>query len=155
MPLAVGAVASLFNITCLSVESPGLVAVLPDIALNLPVPFSSSTSSSNTYFDLSGHHYFLDDTTPFFNMDTSEHNYGTGAFKKANSSNAPSNAMKGPENAGNGAVAWLKLSALNTAGQVFQEVYRVNTAGGSPPTTCQGQQAAFEVDYAAQYWLYT
>ena len=146
--------ASLFNVSCLAVESPGLVSTLPAIALDLPVPFTSANDQP-TYYALSGHHYFLNTTTPFFNMDTSSHDYGTGAFKKANSTSAPSTAMAGPGNKGNGAVPWLKLGAIDTAGQVFQEVYRVNTAGGNPPTTCQGQQSALEVPYAAEYWLFT
>lgn len=53
-----------------------------------------------------------------------------------------------------GAVAWLKLDAKSDDGQIFQEVYRVNTAGGSPPKSCEGMQEAFEVQYAAEYWLF-
>jgi len=87
-------------------------------------------------------------------MDTSLHEYGTGAFKKANQSLAPSDAVVGQGGQGMGAVAWLKLDAKGGDGQVFQEVYRVNTAGGSAPKSCQGQQAAFEVQYAAEYWLF-
>lgn len=132
---------------------PDLLAKLAPIALDLPVPSSSDTSSP-VYQSMSGHHYFVDDTTPFFNMDTSLHAYGTGAFKKANQSSAPSDAVVGQGGQGMGAVAWLKLDAKTNDGQVFQEVYRVNTAGGSPPKSCQGQQAAFEVQYAAEYWLF-
>jgi len=87
-------------------------------------------------------------------MNTAAHDYGNGAFKKANSTLAPSNASSGPFGQGHGAVAWLKLNALNGVGQVFQEVYRVDTAGGSPPATCTGMSASFEVQYAAAYWLY-
>ena len=154
VPVAVGAVASLFNVSCLAVESPDLVSAIPPIALDLPVP-SSDSSKDPSYFDLSGYHYFLNTTTAFFNLDTSAHTYGMGAFKKANQTSPPTNAMAGPNGSGNGAVAWLKLSSIDGEGQVFQEVYRLNTAGGNPPKTCAGQQAAFEVPYAAEYWLYT
>jgi len=78
-----------------------------------------------------------------------------GAFHKANSSAAPGNAMKGVGGKGDGAVAWLKLGALNMAGEIFKEVYRVQTAGGNPPASCVGMPAAFEVPYAAQYWLFS
>ena len=88
-------------------------------------------------------------------MDTAAHDYGTGAFHKVNSSTAPAGSVVGQYNQGNGAVPWLKLSALNGAGQIFQEVYRVNTAGGNPPATCKGVSASFEVQYSAAYWLYT
>lgn len=154
VPVAIGAVASLFNVTCMAAMTPLLLALIPEIALELPMPLSNDpTSPAN--MDLSGHHYFLNTTTAFFNMDTSMHSYGSGAFKKVNSSAAPAGAMTGPNFSGNGAVAWLKLNALDGAGQVFQEVYRLNTAGGNPPANCTGQQAAFEVPYAAEYWLYT
>lgn len=62
--------------------------------------------------------------------------------------------MKGPGDNGEGAVPWLKLTAQDPKGQILQEVYRVNTAGGSPPTSCQGMAATFEVQYAAEYWVY-
>lgn len=153
IPAAVGAVAALFNVSCIAADNPTLLAFIPSIALDLPTP-SSSDSDSPASVDLSGYHYFLNPTTPFFNLDTSLHAYGNGAFKKANSTSAPGSAMKGPGNQGDGAVAWLKLSAANANGQVFQEVYRVNTAGGNPPKTCQGMPASFEVPYSAEYWLY-
>jgi hypothetical protein len=115
---------------------------------------STDDTSTPAYQDMSGHHYFLNPSTPFFNLDTDQHNYGTGAFKKINSSNPPTDAVVGQNGQGNGAVTWLKLDALNSEGQILQEVYRLNTAGGNPPKTCTGQQAAFEVQYAAEYWIF-
>lgn len=150
----IGAVASLFNVTCLAASVPSLLSRLPSIALDLPVPTSSDPRDpANT--DLSGHHYFLNTTTPFFNLNTSSHDYGTGAFKKINSTDAPTDAIKGPHGKGNGAVAWLKLTARDPQGQILQEVYRVNTAGGDAPKSCQGLDATFQVEYAAEYWVYT
>ncbi|GAB7341920.1 hypothetical protein MBLNU457_g0227t1 [Dothideomycetes sp. NU457] len=154
-PTAIGAVASLFNITCLASFAPALITILPSIALDLPVPNTPSSPSQSSFFDLSGHHYFLNSTTPFFNLDTSAHDYGMGAFKKANSSAAPAGAMKGVGGKGDGAVAWLKLCALDGLGEVAKEVYRVQTAGGNPPGSCVGMPSAFEVQYAAQYWFYS
>lgn len=153
IPVAVGAVASLYNVSCIAASTPSLLAHIPSIALDLPVP-SSTDPSSPAYQDLSGHHYFLNATTPYFNLDTDTHSYGTGAFKKVNSTNAPSDAVKGVNGSGDGAVAWLKLVAKDPNGQVLQEVYRVNTAGGNPPTSCSGMTAAFVVQYAAEYWVY-
>lgn len=64
--------------------------------------------------------------------------------------------MVGQYGQGNGAVAWLKLSESTvSSGQVLKEVYRVNTAGGNPPKGCTGMAAQFEVQYAAEYWVYT
>lgn len=151
--MPIGAVASLFNVSCLAADSPDLLAKLPPIALDLPVP-TSDDADSPAMTMLSGHHYFIDATTAFFNMDTTAHDYGTGAFKKANSSDPPTAAPVGQFGQGYGAVAWLKLDAKNSEGQVFQEVYRLNTAGGNPPTTCQGQAAEISIQYSAEYWLY-
>lgn len=57
---------------------------------------------------------------------------------------------------GYGNVPWLQLQAEVVEGSegIVQEVYRLNTAGGVPPSTCAGQQGSFEVQYAAEYWLY-
>ncbi|KAK5134498.1 hypothetical protein LTR08_006415 [Meristemomyces frigidus] len=153
IPVAVGAVATLFNVSCVAASAPDLLAQLPAIALNLPIPTTTNKASA-AYQDLSGHHYFTDPTTPFFNLDTPLHTYGTGAFKKANSSAAPPSAPLGQHGTGNGSVAWLKLDAKNTAGQIFQEVYRTTTAGGNPPLVCTDMPAAFEVQYSAAYWLF-
>ncbi|KAK5128764.1 hypothetical protein LTR85_000097 [Meristemomyces frigidus] len=153
VPVAIGAVATLFNVSCVAADSPDLLAKLPGIALDLPVPTTDNEDSA-AYQDMSGHHYFLDASTPFFNMDTSLHSYGTGAFKKTNTSSAPSDAPLGQYGVGNGSVAWLKLDAKTSDGQIFQEVFRTLTAGGNPSKTCTGMPAAFEVQYAAAYFLF-
>ncbi|PNS18262.1 hypothetical protein CAC42_7631 [Sphaceloma murrayae] len=157
VPVAAGAVATLFNVTCLAVESPDLVARLPNIALDLPIPYDvQDDSDAPSYYGLSGYHYFLDGTTAFFNLDTEKHSFGEGAFRKANASDAPKTAMVGPKNKGNGAVPWLLLKAAQGYGgvQAYSEVYRVGTAGGSPPKTCVGQKSKFEIQYATEYWFY-
>ncbi|GAB7349738.1 hypothetical protein MBLNU459_g0472t2 [Dothideomycetes sp. NU459] len=155
VPLAVGAVASLFNVSCIAATQSSLLSLIPAIALDFPVPASSDASSpANT--DLSGYHFFLNASTPYFDLDTEDHSFGNGAFKKVNSSNAPAGAVAGQYGQGFGAVGWLKLSeSAPSSGQVLKEVYRLNTAGGSPPKTCAGAQAAFEVQYAAEYWVFT
>jgi len=159
VPVAIGAYATLFNVSCLAVQAPGLVSLLPQIAIDLPMSFTPSpedATSSPMYFDTSGYHYFTNTTTAFFNLDTSTHTYGSGAFKKVNATTPPTTAIVGPEGSGNGAVPWLKLNAdYSESKQVLQQVYRLNTAGGNPPKTCQGMTASFEVPYAAEYWIYT
>lgn len=116
---------------------------------------SPADSASAAYKDLSGHHFFTDATTPYFDLDTALHQYGAGAFKKLNATAAPADASPGQNGKGNGAVAWLKLGAKNSADQTMKEVYRVNTAGGNPPKTCTGADAAFTVEYSAEYWIYS
>ncbi len=81
-----------------------------------------------------------------------------GAMAKANASDAPSDAISGPQGAKQssfGALQWLRLTQDSSVGGDWKEVYRLNTAGGDPPKMCTGQQAAFEIPYAAEYWLFT
>ena len=50
-------------------------------------------------------------------------------------------------------VDWLKLADKGGSTGVNQ-VYRVNTAGGKPPKTCDGQGSDITSPYAALYWFY-
>nr|POF03464.1 hypothetical protein CFP56_72560 [Quercus suber] len=154
VPAAVGAVATLFNSSCMAANQPVLTKTLPAIAVDLPVP-ASADSASPIYQDVSGHHYFTDNTTPYFNLDTSLHNYGAAAFKKTAASPAPPLSPSGAFGIGYGAVAWLLLDLKDpSTDHPFKQVYRVNTAGGQPPATCAGRPASFEIQYAAEYWFY-
>ena len=74
---------------------------------------------------------------------------------KAAMSSAPANATKGQNGEGNGAVAWLYLNTTSATQGDVRAVYRVNTAGGNPPATCEGSDAVFSVQYAAEYWFYS
>ncbi|KAF2084921.1 hypothetical protein K490DRAFT_75564 [Saccharata proteae CBS 121410] len=152
-PKAVGALATLFNATCASVDSPDLLYTMPSVALQYDVPNAQSALQAYDIL-LSGHHYFTNTTTPFFNLDTSDHEYGLMAGKKTDSANAPADAIVGQNGKGYGAVAWLKISSLDEDGFAFKEVYRLNTAGGQPPSSCQNETGDFTVEYAATYWLW-
>lgn len=66
---------------------------------------------------------------------------------------APANASTGIE--GTDAVDWLALTAIG--GSVgLQEVFRVDTAGGSPPASCDGYVVGdvVSVPYSAGYHFY-
>lgn len=129
---------------------------LPRIALNHNIPSCSDTDDAILNAVTSGHHYFIDSTTPFFNMDTGAHKYGMGALAKANASDAPAGAPVGQKGEqGYGAVQWLRLDQKAFAEDQWKAVYRLNTAGGDPPKTCTDMPGAFEVPYAAEYWLFT
>lgn len=168
-PVAKGAVATLFNATCQAARSPDLLYQTPSIALAYAVPDAESALAA---FDilLSGHHYFTDDKTPFFNLDTSDHSYGTVACAKKASSNAPaanstsplkSNVVSGTAGTADGDVPWLKLDVkdvaddANAGSYTWKEVYRLNTAGGQAPDSCDGIDGDFTVQYAATYWFWT
>jgi hypothetical protein len=132
--------------------------MLPSLALEFPVPPPSNPSLAPSNIDLSGHHYFATTTTPVFNLNASDdpaQDLGNVVGRKVANSTAPANATKGANGVGDGAVAWLYLSSTNeTLGDV-RAVYRVNTAGGSPPKTCENSDAVFSVQYAAEYWFYS
>jgi len=52
-------------------------------------------------------------------------------------------------------VPWLKLTIKTATDCTISEIYRVNTAGGQPPKTCANQPSAIQVQYAAEYWIYS
>ena len=74
---------------------------------------------------------------------------------------APGGSATGSD--GSTAVPWLKLMVVGegtvggdaaVAGGV-KEVYRVNTAGGNAPSSCEGRVGeTFEMQYAAEYWFF-
>jgi hypothetical protein len=98
---------------------------------------------------LSGVHFFTDATTALFKLDSSPRwHLGEIPCGKNASAAAPADAPTGLK--GEGAVAWLKLNAKAGATGGLQEVYRVETVGGSPPKTCEGMGEGFEVQYATQ-----
>lgn len=137
--------ASLFNATCDSVNSPAVVADATKIALRYSIPTSTFAESR-----LSGHHEFTDKKVPLFKLQTGQVDYGyVQATADAVKSNAPADADKGSN--GLGSVPWLKLNAVEGD---YKEVYRVHTAGGMAPKTCEGINGDFTVQYAAQYWFY-
>jgi hypothetical protein len=102
-----------------------------------------------------GHLYNSDSTTVQFPIDTQEYGYfGKVRVQVEASVNAPSWAPVGQFPYGAGAAPWQYYGYVNgTIGNV-RYVYRINTAGGQAPSTCEGQAAEFGVEYAAEYWFY-
>jgi hypothetical protein len=101
-------------------------------------------------FPILGFHFFSANNTPIFDLNT----VGEVLFsKKLADIKAPANASVGLE--GTGAVDWLALTAIE--GSVgLKEVFRVDTAGGNPPKTCEGQTsgAVISVPYSAGYQFF-
>ncbi|KAM0453241.1 hypothetical protein ACHAPV_009035 [Trichoderma viride] len=153
-PVAVGALATLFNVSCVAAINEDLLEKIPAMAVNFNFDAVTSTGSLGPMSPppISGHHFFVDSTTPFFNLDTPTLNIGTVPTSKNNTVAAPATAAKGPS--GSSAVPWLKLLAKDGATGGIKEVYRIDTAGGSAPATCQGQPANIEVQYSAVYWFW-
>ncbi|KAI0377459.1 hypothetical protein F5Y04DRAFT_178497 [Hypomontagnella monticulosa] len=152
VPVAVGAVATLFNASCVASTYPDLLQVLPKLALQFDLTPQENTRMGPTNLIISGHHFFTNNTTPFFNLDTAQYQIGEAGCAKDSQTDAPADAPKGKN--GDKAVAWLRLKTRTGSTGNLQEVYRIETAGGSAPATCKGMPAAFEVQYAAQYWFW-
>ncbi|KAJ9211501.1 hypothetical protein DTO166G4_6922 [Paecilomyces variotii] len=154
-PVAIGALASLYNATCVAANYPDLMSMAPNVVINIALPTKSSSTLPPANLELLGHHFFRDTTTPVFNLDTTpERQYGIAISKKNASMSAPTDAVKGQHNTGNGAVAWLYLDTINGTVGDYKSVYRVNTAGGNPPATCEGMGKTFTVQYSADYYFY-
>jgi len=152
-PTALGAVATLYNASCIASTYPDLLLAIPNLALQFPTPPSTSALSPSNLM-VSGHHFFSNGTTPVFDLNTPGGQFGSIACAKNSSTPAPVGASAGIGGKGFGAVPWLRLLTRDVQGNL-QEVYRVNTAGGSAPPTCEGIiNTTFEVQYAAEYWFF-
>ncbi|KAN0115079.1 malate dehydrogenase [Hyaloscypha variabilis] len=153
-PVSIGAVATLYNASCVASTYPDLLTLLPNVALQFNLTSDDQATLSPSYLAISGHHYFANTTTPTFNLDTASQDLGFAPCSKNNTSLAPTGSPAGQGGQGHGSVAWLKLVTREGATGNLEEVYRVNTAGGNPPATCAGMPATFEVQYAAEYWFF-
>lgn len=153
-PVSIGALATLYNATCIASTYPDLLEQLPNVALQFNLTSADQATLSPSNLAISGHHYFSNTTTPTFDLDTTAMQLGFAPCSKNNTVAAPAGSSVGQGDVGFGAVAWLKLVARVGATGNLQEIYRVNTAGGNPPATCAGMPATFEVEYAAEYWFF-
>ncbi|MCJ1394608.1 hypothetical protein MMC18_007488 [Xylographa bjoerkii] len=136
VPVAIGALASLYNATCIAGANPTIFNEIPAAAVKVPLPNIPQSLVPV------GHHYFSNATTPTFDLGS------LGFLHAKKTASVPGSAASN--------VAWLKLEH-ETQGEIgnIAEIYRLNTAGGSPPTNCSGMASAFEVQYAAEYWFYS
>jgi hypothetical protein len=149
-PKAVGALATLYNASCIVATNADLATTLARASLHFQVSQSEATQKlAPSNLAISGRHFFMGDGTPFFNLDVSTAwKLGEIPCGKNGSMPAPVDAPKGL--AGETAVPWLKLNAKQGATGGLQEVYRVQTVGGSAPATCDGMPASFEMQYATE-----
>ncbi|KAG0158610.1 hypothetical protein PDIDSM_6125 [Penicillium digitatum] len=134
-PTAIGAIARLYNATCIAANLPDLLANLPDLSYKTSLPTNEYASFLPANLELLGHHFFYDATTPEFNLNTTPKKQdGIVMTKKGGAIDAPS-------------------ATDGTVGN-YKSVYRVDTAAGLPPKTCKGMPAAFEMQYAANYFFF-
>ncbi|KAF5018722.1 hypothetical protein F66182_9281 [Fusarium sp. NRRL 66182] len=149
-PVATGAVATLFNASCVAAQYPDLLERIPGMAVHFPLTDANKLGPAS--LPVSGLHYFTADGVPFFDVRTEDREIGEAPCAKNSSAPAPSLSAKGQ--LGEAAVPWLRLTTVEGATHKMKEVYRTTTAGGSPPATCQGMNAEFEVEYATVYWFW-
>ncbi|KAL4926011.1 DUF3455 domain-containing protein [Aspergillus undulatus] len=157
-PIAAGATANLFDASCLAALGTGgtgdLLHLVPDVLK--PVPLSTTDLVSNILSRISGQnleigkHYFTAQGVPFFDLRRSA-GLISGDRWIAAQKEAEAPAGVKPGYGLKGDVAWLKLKGVEGG---LKEVYRVHTAGGSPPATCEGMDEVFTVDYTSEYWFY-
>ncbi|KAF2263205.1 hypothetical protein CC78DRAFT_419652, partial [Lojkania enalia] len=120
-PTAIGALAQLFNASCAVAQ--GSLGSIEEDGASI------------------GAHFFLDDTTPDFDII----GLGNTVAKKVEAVPAPQATD----------VPWLRLEAQQEAStSPVRQIYRLNTVGGVAPESCQGQQGVITVEYEAQYWIY-
>ncbi|KAI9766997.1 MAG: hypothetical protein M1840_005956 [Geoglossum simile] len=141
IPVAIGAVATLYNASCVAADAPLILQYLPEFALNFPIP---------TSYPNSGNHYFTG-ASPFFSI--SHPNIGNTTCKKLSVCNAPSTATLGKGGQGYGSIPWVKLGQVSGSPSL-QNVFRLTTAGGTAPPNCQDVASSFQVPYAAAYWFW-
>lgn len=178
IPVQIGAAASLFNISCGATIAPTQTTALPPAVIEHP--FTSSPEEplfpGGPTASMSGYHYFTD-ATPTFNLNLDSAQYGITFAKVATKVPAPVNPLTNgfwpytdsdtPLVRNTTAVPWLKLTA-QTAPAVSEEtasenkggvveIYRINTAGGSPPKDCSKfpDGGHFELPYVAEYWFFS
>lgn len=129
---------------------PNVLATIPNAVLQINLTDSNQATLNPIGLDISGHHFFLDIKTPFFDLDTDAMQLGQAPCSKNGTFIAPAGSPNGQGGVGYGSVAWLQLLAKTGATGNLMEAYRLNTAGGNPPPTCANMPAAFSVQYAAE-----
>ena len=146
--------ATLFNASCIASAYPDLLDVLTAVSLQFDVETLDDSDArmklmGPTNMLYSGQHLFTSDGVPYFNLNEGRlDNMGEAYCAKLNDTPAPPEATAG--HTGEPAVAWLKLKTVADSTEDIQEVYRIGTAGGSPPATCADSPEDFIVEYAAQ-----
>ncbi|KAJ7119947.1 hypothetical protein C8R43DRAFT_1112426 [Mycena crocata] len=151
-----GAVASIFDISCLD-KTPAF-ANIQTIAFKAwnaaPASISASVIGSKIAAPaLLGQHYFV--TSPSGTGISPKWDFtSTGKFAgnttafvlaaKAANLTAPTNPATN--------VDWLALN--NVQGSLASKIFRIDTVGGQPPTSCVAGSADITVKYTAKYFLY-
>ncbi|KAK6338538.1 hypothetical protein TWF730_002601 [Orbilia blumenaviensis] len=150
-----GAVATLYDLSCAFAVSPEWADVLTRGAVQMdPTAQLAGIQMLKNMFNaqfIAGVHYFKGDfATPLFEFtDKAKFIGGVGGKIPAL---LGSDTGKRPDNYG--AVPSLKLVPKQGMGSTVSTIYRLHTAGGSPPPGTCNWQGQKQIPYAAQYWVY-
>ncbi|EIM89136.1 uncharacterized protein STEHIDRAFT_119880 [Stereum hirsutum FP-91666 SS1] len=159
----VGAVAELFDISCVvdSALSPYLTSAVEALWSAIPSDTFNTTELISTLGflgnpDVIGQHYFVPNpatgsgSSPKFDFTSARFNGVAEAFVVL----AKTGDVVSPDDKSVD-VDWLYLTALSYGGQgdLAGSAFRVETAGGQPPASCNGADS-ISVKYAAKYYLY-
>lgn len=146
-PVPVGAVATLFNASCVANQL-DVLKMMTQVSLQFNATADGVQRLAPSDLKPSGLHYFNASGVPFFNLNTPGQELGVLPCTKNGSAPAPSDTPKGQ--GGEPAVPFLQLLAAEGATGGLQEVYRLGTIGGSAPKKCTNMPDHFEIQYAAQ-----
>jgi len=145
---SIGAVASLYDLSCLS-QSPEFDDV-QNMAYEL---WKASPASVNPPMTTSfmGNHFFV--TSPSGTGLSPVWDYRAGAAKgNTNAFVLAAKIADVPAPTSPQDVSWLQLKSVS--GSLATQIYRTDTRGGSPPTSCTPGSVAISLRYVAKYWLY-
>jgi len=158
---SVGAVAELFDASCLAESQSLFNGILDDVFdawdSNAAKPFTiqqveGAISKSFASPLVLGQHYFVTNpftgsgVSPVFDFRAASQKGNPNAFVLANKTGdlpAPTGAQD---------VDWLELTEAE--GSLAKTVFRINTKAGQPPASCTPGSAEITVKYAAQYWFF-
>ena len=148
-PVAIGAKATLTDVSPLLPFMPAgmgekFLNDLPTIAYKIEAIIEIINNALGIQLDVLGQHIFNALGTPCFDL---------GDLGQLEAKKLPGGDIVPPAGGIPGSVDWLALG--DAGGSVgLSRVYRVNTAGGKPPATCDGTDKLITVPYAALYVFY-
>jgi len=149
---SVGAVAELFDISCLS-GNPLAFKNIQDVWFadwsRMPESFTvfDLVKENKGNRDVLGQHYFIQNGTaiaPKFDF--------TSASQKGNPDAYSVCAKVGDLPVSSSNVDWLSLKSVE--GDLAAMVYRVDTRSGRPPASCVAGSPLLSVKYTAKYWFF-
>jgi len=149
-----GAVADLYDLSCLSSNASAFDAVA-DIAYGAwkacPASIKTLGPTGAGSYPMLGSHYFIPNPSgtglsPVWDYRAIIAKGNLDAFVlAAKVTNTP--APTGPQD-----VDWLQLKSVS--GQLATAIYRTDTRGGQPPSSCTPGSAPISVKYVSKYWLF-